>query len=65
MKCWLCRFGRYHISVGAAHMSDKDRRSMEPAVNRRAPGRHYDRPSRAGRNRIRRTAHETGCAWLI
>ena len=38
---------------------------MEPAVYRRAPGRHYDQPSRADRNRIRRTAHETGRAWLI
>ena len=46
-------------------MSDEDRGSMEPAVYRRAPGRHYDQPSRADRNRIRRTAHDTGCAWLI
>ena len=65
MKCWLCRFGRNSLSVGTAHMSDEDRGSMEPAVYRRAPGRHYDQPSRADRNRIRRTAHETGCAWLI
>ena len=64
MKCWICRMGRVHLFVGTAHESDPDRATMI-AVVRRANGRHYDQPSRADRNRIRRTAHEQGCAWLI
>jgi hypothetical protein len=65
MRCWLCRFNRLEVAVGAAHVSDPDAPAMAPVVQRRAHGRHYDQLSRADRNRVRRVAHEHHCAWVL
>jgi hypothetical protein len=65
MKCWLCRMHRDGFAVGAAHIADPDRSSMDPTVLRRGHGRHDDHLSRADRNRVRQMAHERLCAWVV